>query len=56
MLWRLTKVVAVVVPALISSSLLLVQSLFSVFVIFLPEVLVLQNLIGSVYLQELLMG
>ncbi len=53
----LTKVIAVVVPALIASPLLLlVQSLFSVFIIFLPQVFVLQNLVGSIHLQELLMG
>lgn len=53
---RFTKVISVVVPALIASSLLLlIQSLFSIFIIFFPEVFVLQNLIGSIYLQELLM-
>lgn len=52
----LTEVVAVVVPALVSTSLILIQSLFSILVIFLPQVYILQNLIGSVHLQEPLMG
>lgn len=53
---RLTKVVAIVVPALVASSLLLVQSLLSIFIIFLPEVFVLQDLVGSIHLDELVMG
>lgn len=54
---RITKVISVVVPALVASTLLLlIQSLFSIFIIFLPEVFVLQNLVGSIHLQELLMG
>jgi len=54
---RLTKVISVEVPALVAASLLLlVQSLFSIFIIFLPEVFVLQDLVGSIHLQELLMG
>lgn len=52
---RLTEVVTVEVPALVASSLLLlVQSFLSIFIIFLPEVCVLQNLVGSIHLQELL--
>lgn len=55
--YRLTEVISVVVPALVAPPLLLlVQSLFSIFIVFLPEVLVLQNLVGSIHLQELLVG
>lgn len=53
---RPTKVITVVVPALVASSLLLIQTLFPIFIIFLPEVFILQNFIGSIHLQELLMG
>lgn len=54
--WLLTKVISVVVPALIASALLLVQSFFSIFIIFLSQVFILQNFIGTIDLQELLVG
>lgn len=47
--WTLTKIIAVVVPAFITSVLLLVQTLFSIFIIFLPEIFILQNLVSSIY-------
>lgn len=53
---RPTKVITVVVPALVASSLLLIQTFFSIFIIFLPEIFILENFIGSIYLQELFMG
>lgn len=50
---KLTKVISVEVPALVASPLLLlVQSLFAVFIVFLPEVFVLQDLVGSIHLHE----
>lgn len=55
--WTLTKIITIVVPALILSSLLMViKAFFSIFIIFLSEIFVLQNLIGSIYFKKPFMG
>lgn len=55
--WRLTKVVSIVVPALVApTALLLIQPFLSVFIVLLPQVFVLQHLIGSIDLQEPVVG
>ncbi len=54
---RITKIISVIVPAFISSSLLLIlQAFLSILVVFLPQVLILQHLVGPIDLQELLVG
>ena len=54
-IYHLTKIITVVIPAFILASLIICKSLFSIFVVFFPQIFIFEYFICSIYFQKITM-